>query len=252
MEIKSTRSIVIFEIDDSNRQKESYSDNNYVELFVDFIRSLGFLVEYRFPDTKQLSSRMIVEGIELEFDYSKASYLSKNIYTRDWSPRKDRWIAISVGYNSNEIRIRFNTEMDSKDIKRRIQKMIDERKNIINEHENADLKKTSMIMAVKEYLAKMPFAALVTSFIIDEGMISLHLKNIGSLELTEDGKIKTFFIEQSKITSLEGLDNQGKFVDTTISTIKEILSSIQTLGWIEIEGYKEWAKSANRVSSTIS
>ncbi len=185
MEIKQKKSTTVFETIDSGSLKhvETTSGNSYDELIVDFIRSLGFDVQYKYKSTVGLTGHITIDGAEA-FLYTKAcSYMAQSAYNRDIKPRKNRFFGIHATdtySDKNLIRVPVNVEIDKEQLIKRITEFVNGKLNSKKSYEDSEKKKEDIFIKLKEHIKSSSLNKPVSSVSIKNGDLIIS-QEIGSI-----------------------------------------------------------------------
>lgn len=132
MKIKQKPSIVVFEIIDDEKTKkwETKAGAKYNELIVDFLNSIGFDVTYKYPESK---TTILIDGIEMNFDFDSASYAGRSSFTKKCEPRKNRQVKIqeSMWSHIRGVIVPINKEIDKEKLIKKLTKLVNEKKQVI-------------------------------------------------------------------------------------------------------------------------
>ncbi len=87
------KTIVVFEVGD---EPKYYGSHSLSEQFKDFIKSLGFNIENKFPCSSDIE-HIFIDGVEVDISYKKLLYLLKMLGIKSGSQEKTgvlRWLVL--------------------------------------------------------------------------------------------------------------------------------------------------------------
>lgn len=202
MKVLKNKRIVMFEVSDDHEKRKyeygKYSGSNYKKPFADFIETLGFEVV-----TEDHLDGVKINGERFEIYLGNASYMTKNVYTKQVSVRKpiNRYVSIMKGYDSTLLKVHFNKEYDGdklcKVINDAIQSRIDARK-LHEDKKNED--KVNTIAVAEHFMVNENFKNIVEIIMIHQGKIQFNFDG-GSLTITPKKEFVDFDINTVRVSN---------------------------------------------------
>lgn len=252
-------STTTFEINDDVAHKQSeFHGRSYIPLFKDFIRSLGFDVQDKFPDSKSgnLSENILIDDVEFKIYDGNASYMSKNSYIREESVRKpqNRFMALEKRYGRDGyvVKVFINKEHETEKLRKKINDAIAEYHNDQKEmEERKDNDKTNTTLIANHFLNHLNiYKSIFWGIRIHEGKISFIMKDCGTLVISTDGSFNKFhptIKEVEQETQLNLLYENASSIQHKVTTV---LDAIKSAGQIS-EELKTWAAKAYECSFDV-
>jgi 5S rRNA maturation endonuclease (ribonuclease M5) len=224
MTSKTKKSLVVFEINDTERKGELHG-YGYASIFADFIESLGFNVDR--TNIGVLSS-IKIDDVSFEINTDNASYMSKNAWSKDINVRKDinRFISLEIGDNRPKVvKIFFNKEYDGNKIRSKINEVIDTCKKTISDRENR--KKTDKDNTIKVYsILDTNIPAIVKGIRIDLGTIDFTMED-ARLSIDSSGNFLNLITYNNVHNSLEEVSDSINKKAKIYEICKEVLMAFQ-------------------------
>lgn len=259
MKTKAIKSTTTFEINDGDKiqRKCDYAHNGsssyrYTDLFIDFIRTLGYDVEQLYNGSRTVK----IDGIEMDIYTGNASYMSRNGFTREESVRlpHNRFVALRWPWehgNKYIVKVLINQEIKKAGIIARIDRAIAERKQVEQnaiDRKKADKENTEAV--AQHFLKRMNLDNIVRSIKIHEGNITFFTKMAGYTITASNNWFVSYNLYSNEISS--GGELQGLFNDLSDEeqNIRTLQIEITVRGEID-DHLKPWAKTAHNRSYNV-
>lgn len=191
MKLKS-KSTTMFEIIDGDKSKYEFTaGRKYETTFKDFMESLGFSVIENTPAYKY-TQYVTINGIKFDISYKFASYMGKNAFTGNTSPRKVRYVAIVLDRTSS-IKIPVNKEINKMNFIAKMEGVLKERENMILSGENKEKLRNDTGNHIKNILLKDSFLNEHISCIsCTSGIINISIDKYGTIAINASSEFHSF------------------------------------------------------------
>lgn len=219
------KDIVVFEINDNGREHEYKAGPGYVNAFIGFLESLGFEPNRKYEHSTDIE----LDGISFGINTGSASYMSKNVYTRDRFVRKpqNRWVGLEKGMNGIIVKVYINKEMDATKIKAQINRAIDAANERIKKVTDTQAQDKKNSIAIGDHYSNCKLVKRHCSTIyVEKGTISFHLKGYSSIKIKADGSFDNFSIYMVDVKTIDGLANRAKTIEAEMKVIEAIAKEV--------------------------
>lgn len=238
---KKQKEIVVFEINDNDREHEFKAGHKYVDEFIGFIESLGFAVSRKYEH----SSSIEIQGYEFSINTDSASYRSMNVYTRERFIRKpqNRFVALEKGYQNTVCRVHINQEVDAARIRKQINAAIQKANENEKEYEDRKKKDTENTVAVGEHYGKGKYVkAYVKMISIEKGVLHFDIGTV-SISLSADGSFAKASTHWPQIESFDQLKTCMEQGTLYLGWATKVMEELKTMAPISAE-LQEWSLKA--------
>lgn len=242
---KSKKDIVIFEINDTGREHEYKAGPGYVEAFIGFLESLGYEPTRKYEHSTDIQ----LDGVSFAIHTGNASYMSKNIYTRDRFVRKpdNRWIGLEKCHDSIAVKVYINKEMDAAKIKKQINGAIEEAKGRFREIEDTRAKDRANSITIGEHYSKCKLVKRHCSAVyVEKGTISFNLKGYASIRIKADGSFKGFSLYMSEIGTISEIPVVAHILEKEMKVVSDIAKEVTAFKKLS-DDLQQWTVTAYHV-----
>lgn len=246
---KKVRATTMFEINDSGREHE-YSrrgktyDGVYIKPFIEFLESLGYEITYKYGDTPGLTSNIIIDGVEFGIDAGNATYATYDIYKRKRSVRKpeNRYVALERGYSRPvACRVHINKELDTENLKARINKAIKEEQDRDKAIEDRDkLTYDNTIATAMHYLKNKRIKEFTNFTYINRSVMNFNLKDGSCVSIdTQTGALIKAILKVDEIETAEAMDELVLTISNRSRKFRDIVNLIISTAPMQ-KGLADW------------
>lgn len=248
MKIVKKKSVVVFEVNDTNRgthEYGKYSGKAYFIPFTDFIESLGYDISIR-----ESISEITINGHKFEVNTNNASYMSQNSYNREVNVRKpqNRYITIEHGYKKTLIKIHFNKEYDANKLRAKINDAIQSKESIIQNRINRENNNETNTTSIAKSYIDSGIIGIANNLFISQGEILLHIDG-ATISFNINGEISKLTIHQRDAKGESGITTMFNDLNIIHDKIKKLTKIIKD-NPIPSE-LSEWASSEDSHGSYI-
>ncbi len=191
-----------------------------VDGLLKFLGSLGFDATKKYDGpTGTVIDTLVLEGLDIEPDYSQAPSMGKNAYSREEYPRKRRQIRLKISHDISCI-IPINKPTDKTRLVDLLNKAINKIKQRNLDYANKEAKTEEFLKSIYKHYSPLNGLVNLGSIKVNDGITTIVIIDVAVLTIDNDGKITGCDV---KLPEIDTLDEALALPATTKKIVDQII-----------------------------